>query len=165
MVKVAASGMSSRGRARKADDAAGGGRHQRTIQLKAGTKAPQEKIDGDHHQRGIHRGRKTRSPVADAENAVGQHGLPVVERRLLEPGLAAQRGRDPVVTGEHLARHLRVTRLVGSEQAEVCQAEEKQEAAEAGEQQPIHERPLPRNSTRRYSMSSWRALRSHNSEI
>ena len=110
--------------------------------MKARAKAAQEKINGDHHQRGIQRGRKAGSPVADAENAVGQHGLPVIEGGFFQPGLAAERGRNPVVTGKHLSRYLRVTRLVGPEQAKIAETEEKQEAAKAGQQKQIHEPPL-----------------------
>ena len=48
------------------------------------------------------------------------------------------------MTGEHLARYLRIARLIGAEEAEICQAKEKQKPAETGKQQPIHKRMAAR---------------------
>ena len=58
---------------------------------------------------------------------------PVVQRRLLQPGLAVEHRRHPVVAGQHLARNLRVARLVSAKQADKLQSEEKQESAERDE--------------------------------
>ena len=71
----------------KSDHSRRRGAHQSTIELEAGPKSFQKKINRDHHKRRVHCRRQSRGPIAHAKNAVSQHRLPVVERRLLQPGL------------------------------------------------------------------------------
>ena len=121
----------------KADDASSGDSHQCGVELGARTKSPKEKIDGDHHESRVHGRRQACRPVAHPEQAIGKHGLPVIQRRFFQPGLAAEGGGDPVVTGEHFARDLSVAGFIGADQTKICESVEKQESAETGEQKPI----------------------------
>src|SRR5208282_3448381 len=86
---------------------------------------------------GVYRRRQACGPIAHAEDAVGQHRLPVVERRLLQPRFASERGCNPVVARQHLVGDLSVARLISANQSKVREAEEKQEPAESGKQEPI----------------------------
>src|SRR6185437_9918815 len=125
------------GAARKPDDARSGGGNQRGIQLKPTTELAKEQIDRHHHGGGIQGRWKARHPVADTENLVGDHCLPVVEDRLFQPGLAVKKWRDPVVTLQHFPRHLGVAGLVGAHQAEGAQPEVEKKRAEAAQGEPF----------------------------
>ena len=68
-----------------------------------------------------------------AKLAEGEHGAPVVERRLLQPRLPPQDGRDVVVAGEHLARNLCVAWFVGPDQPQTIPAEDRYQPIEEEE--------------------------------
>ena len=120
-----------------ADDSGARSRDERGVDFHAAAKFAEEKIDGYDEQRGIDRRGDARCHVAHAEDGVSQHCLPVVERGLLQPRTTAEHGSNPVVALQHLARDLRVARLIGADQAERSQAVEEEERAEAGDQQGV----------------------------
>ena len=75
------------------------------------------------------------APVVDAEILEDEHGAPVVEGGLLEPGMAVEIGGDAgaeavfegvgrVEADQHLVGDLRVTGLVGADQAEAVAAQQ-----------------------------------------
>ena len=77
-----------RGSAGEADDAGAGSGDQCGIQLAPGPEAAQVQIDQrDQDESETGRG-KTRRPVVYAKLQEGKHGPPVVERGLLQPGMA-----------------------------------------------------------------------------
>src|SRR3984957_5564172 len=103
---------------------------------------PEEKIYCDDEERGVDRRRDTRRHVAYAQHGVGQHRLPVIQRRLFEPRTASENGRDPVMPREHLARHLRVAGLVSPYQAELSQAVKEKKRTESSQQQGVCARAI-----------------------
>ena len=111
--------------ARKANYSRCRSSHQGAIKLKSRPKAPQKKIDGDRHQRGIQRRGNTSSPVAYPRNAVDQHRFPVIENGFLQPRLAIQEGCNPITPCEHFARYLRIAGLISTDQAEISETPEK----------------------------------------
>src|SRR6478609_11822414 len=114
----------------KADDGGARSGHERGVELRSGTKAPEKKEHGEQHGSGIHRRRKARGPVAHAEDGIRDYGLPVVKNGLFQPNLAGEHWGDPVMPGKHLARDLGVARLVSAHQPKRIQSEEEKEGAE-----------------------------------
>ena len=125
MQKGAASCMSVEAPRAKLRMRGAGGGDQRRIQLSSVAEAPDVQVD-EHHQHEGEAGRgQARRPVVHAKFAEGEHGAPVVESRLFQPGMAPQDGRDVVAAREHLARDLRIARLVGADQAEPIAAKDR----------------------------------------
>ena len=105
--------------------------------MKAAAEVAQEHVNRYDHQRGVPGRWKPGSQVADSENTIGDDCLPVIQNWFFEPGFTAESRCDPIVTGQHFAGNLSVAGLVGADQSEVRESEEKEEAAKSGEQQNI----------------------------
>ena len=123
----------------KADDAGTGDRDQRRVQVAAGTESPHVQVDeADHDEGECGRGQPC-APVVDAEVLKEKHRAPVVEGRLLQPGMAVEirghAGAQPpfqrvrrVEADQHLVRDLGIARLVGAHQAQAIAAEHRRKA-------------------------------------
>ena len=101
------------GQQRRAGDEAGVQARGRAVEARA-----EERRRPDQQQRGEHRGQAGRG-LGLAEQRVRHAGEPVVERRLLEPGLALERRRHPLAGALHLDRDARVAGLVGADERNV----------------------------------------------
>ena len=131
--------------------------------MASGAESPHVEEDEDDEHAGAGGGRQSGGPVGDAELLEEAHGAPVVERGLLQPGLAVEDRRDGAadealvagvevfsaeavrhdprvdlvalvgVRGEHLAGDLRVTRFVGADEADLISAEDRDQAVEQKE--------------------------------
>ena len=82
------------GAARKADDAGAGHGDERRVEVAAGAESSHVQVDERHHDEGEAGRGQARAPVVHAEFLKDEHGAPVVERRLLKPGMAVEVGRD-----------------------------------------------------------------------
>jgi hypothetical protein len=91
-------------------------------------------VDEEDHQRAKDCRWQSRRPIAHTPGRlVGQHGSPVVKRRLFQPGLTGQDRGDPIAALQHFPRDLRIAGLVSSYQSVDLQAGKKQESAECDE--------------------------------
>ena len=128
---------------------------QRSVQLHAAAEAARPDVDEEDQQRRKNRRRQARRRIAYAAGRlVCQHRAPVIERRLLQPGMAVENRSDPVVARQHFARDLRVAGLVGADQADNLQAEQKEESAEGDERESVGERRVRRQAGRSWSSIS-----------
>ena len=128
--------------------------------MAAGPESSEMKEGEDDECTGAGGGRQSRGPVGDAELLEEAHGAPVIECRFLKPRAAVEDRRDGAadeafvagvevfsaeavrrdarvdlvallgVCGEHLAGDLRVTRLIGADEAELSSAKERDQAVE-----------------------------------
>ena len=125
-----------RGAAGKADDACAGDGDQRRVQVAAGAESPHVQVDERHHDEGEGGRGQPGGPVVHAEVLEDEHGPPVVERRLLQPGVAVEIGRDAgaqpalervrrVEPVQHLVRDLRIAGLIGAHQAQAVAAQQR----------------------------------------
>src|SRR6185369_5242638 len=60
-------------------------------------------------------------PLAYAKDLESRNDHPVKERRFFKPGVAAESRSDQIAAEKHLARHLRIARLVWSNQGQLAQ--------------------------------------------
>ena len=92
-------------------------------------------MSADHDEGEGGRG-QARAPVVHAEVLKEKHGAPVVERGLLQPGMAVEIRRDAgaqpalervrrVEAHQHLVRDLGIARLVGAHQAQAVAAQQR----------------------------------------
>ena len=117
-----------------ADDHGGRCGDERRVELHAAAEAPHPDIDEDDQQGREHRSRQTRRDVGHfARRLVSEHGAPVIQRRFLQPGVSVQDGGNPIVPRQHLARDLRVARLIGAQQTDQLNADKEQKSAEGDE--------------------------------
>ena len=109
---------------------------QRRVQMAAGAESPHMQVDEHHHQEGEAGRGQARAPVVHAELLEDEHRPPVVERRLLQPGVAVEIGGDAgaqfalqrvrrVEPVQHLVRDLRIARLIGAHQAQPVAAHQR----------------------------------------
>ncbi len=123
----------------KADDAGASDSDERGVEVAAATKSPHVEIDERHHDEGEGGRGQAGAPVVHAEVLKDEHGAPVVEGRLLKPGVSVEVGSDAgaevafegvrrVEADEHFMRNLRVAGLVGSNQPKTVAAEEGRDA-------------------------------------
>ena len=128
----------------EADDAGAGHRDQRGVQMPARPESSHVQVDERRHDEGESGGRQARAPVVDAEVLKQEHRAPVVERGLLQPGMAVEIGRDAgaqaalegvrrVEADQHLMRDLRIARLVGAHQAQAVAAQNRRKSIEKKE--------------------------------
>ena len=115
--------------ARKAHDAGAGHRNQRRIQMPARPESSHMQVDERHHDEGKGGGGKAGAPVVHTEVLKEEHGAPIIECRLLQPGTAVEIRRDAGIQAaldermrriemhQHLVRDLGVARLVCAHQA------------------------------------------------
>ncbi len=120
-----------------ADDSRGTGQHQRALEFESWAEAAKEEIDGEYQREAIDRRRQSRCPIADTENLVRDHCLPVIEWRFFQPRAAAQDRCDPVMAGQHFAGDLRIAWLIRADQAERTESPEKKESAECAQKEPV----------------------------
>ena len=113
------------------------GRDQGAVKFTARPKTPEEKVDGCYEQGSVESGRQAGSLIADAHPAKRRHRLPVIQHGFFQPGFALQGGSHPIGALKHLARHLRIARLVGAKQSKRSQAIEAKESAERYQQQNV----------------------------
>jgi hypothetical protein len=94
----------------------------------AGPESAHVQVDEAHHDERKGGGGQPGAPVVHAEILEKEHGAPVVEGRLLKPGMAVEIGRDAgaelllqigcgVKPAEHLVGDLGVARFVCADQA------------------------------------------------
>src|SRR5579864_8862260 len=102
---------------------------QRRHHLRPRTKPSHEEKHHHHQRRSMGGCGNARYPVLHPKNPVAVHDFPVQEGRLFQPGVAIERGNNPVMPGKHLARDLCVSRLIRSYQPKRAQPEEKEEGA------------------------------------
>src|SRR5450631_1069701 len=91
--------------------------------------------EGGHDEGEACRG-QAGAPIVDAELLKDEHRAPVVERRLLKPGMTVEVGRNAgaelpfdrvsgIKAVKHFVRDLRIARLVGAHQTEPITAEQR----------------------------------------
>ncbi len=121
----------------KAEDEGRRGDHQAGIEPGRTADAADCQKRPEHEQGGGHGRRNAGSPVADAEDGVGEHLSPVEQDGLFQPGVVVEDRGHPVAAGQHLARDLGVAGLVGAKQSEAAETEEEQKPAEPAKQHDL----------------------------
>lgn len=78
-----------RSRTGVADDSRTRSSDERCVHLDAAPEAAEEKIHGNHQQCSVNRRGNAGRRITHSHHRIGEHRLPVVEGRLLEPGMSA----------------------------------------------------------------------------
>jgi len=121
---------------RETDHADGGGQEEQQPSGRFGAvEAPGKPREGESCEQCGGGARKPSGGFVDAKELEAQSGAPIIEHGFLEPGLTVEARRDPVAGFHHVARDPRVTRLVGTHQAngtEVMEVGEVQSSEDQG---------------------------------
>ena len=119
----------------EADDAGAGDGNEGGVEVAAGAESAHVQVNERHHDEGEGGRGQARAPVVDAELLKDEHGAPVVEGRLLQPGPAVEIGGNAgaqlalegvgvVEAGEHFMGDLGIAGFVGADQAKAIAAQQ-----------------------------------------